>query len=520
MRLDRLSAAMAARYNSAQARVVRRRNCTLNTRMKVRKELRDWANKIDSPKVYWLNGMAGTGKTTIAYSLCDELERDCQLGASFFCSRLLPECRDLNRLIPTIAYQLASFSPSFRSALCDALADDRDLSTYDISTQFNKLIRKPLLVVNEAMPGNVVVGIDALDELSNSNDARLVLDILFRYAAELPIMFLVTSRPEPGVRDKMLSGGDQFRSILYLHDIERSLVQADIKTYLQVELQAIAPSPNQVQRLTERAGNLFIYAATAVRYILLDSSSADPLGRLEAMLQITSDPSSRKHKDIDTLYMVVLEAALEHPDLEPKEVDNIRLVLHTAVCSREPITAKSMASLLKTDESKVLLALQSLRSVLHVSETSGLISTLHASFPDYMLSIDRSGRFFCDEKQHNQVLAQCCFDVMRGSLRFNICDLESSHIFDRDVQDLSDRVNQSILPQLFYACRYWGNHLQGTTSSDVLRASLNGFLSTQLLFWMEVLNLKHSIGIGGEILLEAHRWLEVSIFGTKMAKEH
>jgi hypothetical protein len=30
---------------------------------------------------------------------------------------------------------------------------------------------------------------------------------------------------------------------------------------------------------------------------------------------------------------------------------------------------------------------------LHVSENTGLVSTLHAPFPDYLLSCERSGRF-------------------------------------------------------------------------------------------------------------------------------
>jgi hypothetical protein len=359
MRLDCLSPAVESRFNSAQASVIRRRKWTENTRTRICTGLHGWANEPNSPKVYWLNGMAGTGKTTIVYSLCEELEASCQLEASFFCSRLLPECRELNRLIPTIAYQLAGFSYPFRSALCDTLSGDRDLSTYDLSTQFNKLIREPLLSVKDVMPTNVVVAIDALDELSNVKVTRLVLDMLFRHVVDLPITFLVTSRPEPGIRETMLPRDDQVRSILYLHDIERSLVKADVETYLKNELQTTSLSPSQVERLVAQAGSLFTYVATAVRYILPDSFCADPVERLKALLQINSEPSSKKHRYIDELHTTILVAALEHPDLEPTEASNIRLVLYIAVCSREPITAKTMASLLKMGhENKVMLALR------------------------------------------------------------------------------------------------------------------------------------------------------------------
>jgi hypothetical protein len=99
---------------------------------------------------------------------------------------------------------------------------------------------------------------------SNSHGAQVVLDMLFGCAAVLPVKFLVASRPGPGVHAKMAAGDDRSRAILHLRDIERSLVREDIETYLKEELQSVALSTHQLHQLTEQAGNLFIYAATAV----------------------------------------------------------------------------------------------------------------------------------------------------------------------------------------------------------------------------------------------------------------
>jgi hypothetical protein len=104
---------------------------------------------------------------------------------------------------------------------------------------------------------------------------------------------------------------------------------------------------------------------------------------------------------------------------------------------REPIITEVLADLLKLgDEQSARSALEPLRSVLHVSEHGRLISTLHASFPDYMFNHGRSGRFFCEEGKHSEILARGCFETMEHSLRFNICDLESSFVCDMDVPDL------------------------------------------------------------------------------------
>jgi MoxR-like ATPase len=111
-----------------------------------------------------MNGMAGTGKTTIAYSLCDALHSACRLGASFFRSRLLPSYRDITRIFPTLAYQLARFSPPFRSELCEVLGSDPDIGSCSTDEQFNKLIKAPLLAVKDEVAEDIVVVIDGLDE--------------------------------------------------------------------------------------------------------------------------------------------------------------------------------------------------------------------------------------------------------------------------------------------------------------------------------------------------------------------
>ncbi|KAG8792948.1 hypothetical protein FRC12_004393 [Ceratobasidium sp. 428] len=517
MHLDRLSPVMQARYNSASAMLTRRRKCTPNTRVDILGGLHTWANTTESPQIYWLNGMAGTGKTTIMYSFCMELDNTYQLGASFFCSRLLPDCQDVTRIIPTIAYQLSSFSHPFKSALCDVLAGNRDLGTYDVLTQFDKLVKQPLLAVVEAMPNNLLVVIDAIDELSGDGDVLLLLDLLFRYSADLPVRFLVSSRPEPGVREQMLSRDNQSRMILHLHDVEQALVQADIETFLVEELRTISPSETQIQQLAQQAGNLFIYASTAIRYILPDRPSVDPYERLDSILRMKVDQSSKRHRDINALYSTVLAMALEHQDLETQEADNIRTVLNTIICIHEPMNITTLASLIGLGEKKVLVALQPLWSVLHTSESTGIVSALHASFPDYMLGRERSGRFWCDKPKHSDFLAQCCFNTMSKELRFNICGLESSFVLDKDVLDFSTRVDQAISAQLFYACQHWSNHLQDAEDSSVLRSSLDRFLTHRLLFWMEVLNAKQCIGIGETLLNKTQKWL-MSIGELRMRK--
>ncbi|KDN33718.1 hypothetical protein RSAG8_13187, partial [Rhizoctonia solani AG-8 WAC10335] len=437
--LDTLSSMDLARYNSKLALSVSRRQCTEATRTAILdSEMYAWADDPSREKIYYMEGMAGTGKTTIACTASATLESRGQLAAGFFCTRASAECRDANRIFPTIAYQLARLSTPFRSALCRALEKDKELASLDIATQFSRLIEQPLLVVKDRVANNLVVVIDALDECDNGDAVGTVIDMLFSSGGRLPIKFLITSRPEPSVRDKIVAQDLVLRSILYLHNVEKSLVRADVELYLHEELEFMSPDPAKIKQLAEQADNLFIYAATAVRYIRPGGKTVvNSQQRLETMLSLSS-VSQKKHEQIDALYSAILGAALDDPNLEPEETEYRRRVLWTAVWVQEPISIEVLTALVgSSNENLTETALQPLREVI----------------------------------------------------------------------GLKRRIDDNISRTLLYACRHWTGHLHLAAVSSDMCVTIEEFLSERLLSWMEVMNLKGWIALGGAILSIVERWL-------------
>ncbi|KAB5587757.1 Vegetative incompatibility protein HET-E-1 [Ceratobasidium theobromae] len=509
-RLEALTPAKSAHHDSSLSMEISRRTCTEGTRTTILSGLDEWSSDPNAKAIYLMSGMAGTGKTTIACSLSEKLEERKQLAASFFCSRTSPECRQVQRIIPTIAYQLARYSIPFQVALCEILGTDPDIGLRNIGKQFERLLKEPLMAVRDAIPDNLVVVIDALDECEDRNAVRRLLDLLFHFAGDIPLRFFVTSRPEPEIYKKMISQTPSSRTILHLHEIEKSLVQADITLYLKEELGSfMSTTPDQIRQLSERSGNLFIYAATLVRYLQLGERLDDHQKRLDSLLGTTLR-STKQYAQLDELYGAVLKSALSGKDLDEEEVEDVQAVLQAVICAQEPVDIETLAALAGIDDAqRARSALQPLRSVLHLSENIGLVSTLHASFPDFMFSQERSGPFFCNTTAHNQVLSRQCFSIMR-QLQFNICNLESSFVADKDINDLPDRVAKCISSSLSYACRYWADHLRLCDTSEDLRSMLGDFLSTRLLFWMEVMNLKKVMSTGMEALLKVKQWLQIS----------
>jgi hypothetical protein len=91
---------------------------------------------------------------------------------------------------------------------------------------------------------------------------------------------------------------------------------------------------------------------------------------------------------------------------------------------------------------------------------------------------------------------------MQAGLRFNIANIPSSFILDRDNATLSEAVERNISPVLSYSCRNWDYHLLGVASTD-LDATLSEFLELRVLFWIEAMNLLGSRGLCEPMLQRA-----------------
>ncbi|CAE6504664.1 unnamed protein product [Rhizoctonia solani] len=326
-RIEHLPSSLSAWYDSAEGIELRRRECTPGTRVNVLANLLDWARS-GGGGVYWLNGMAGTGKTTIAYSVCADLDARQQLGGSFFCSRLREECRNVNLIIPSIAYQLARFSRPFQSALSKVLEKDPNVYGRQPHMQFDALIARPILEVQHTLPEELIVVIDALDECDQKESTERMLDVLLSKSTNLPIMFIVSSRPEPQIRDQMTR--ERVKSRLVLHELDKGEVQADIDRYLREGLAQMNPSEAEITSLVERAGILFIYAATAVRYISYDNFHRNPGARLRTILN-RPDQITTQSTEIDDLYTTILKAAFGDERLEETDRVDMQQVLDWTV---------------------------------------------------------------------------------------------------------------------------------------------------------------------------------------------
>ena len=149
-------------------------------------------------RIYWLEGVAGIGKSTIANTIADEAMEKGMLGASFFFSRTDRPLRDPQLVFPTIAFQLAQSDEAFRNVIMEAIQQDATLAHRKRWPQFQGLILAPLLKVDPNRRATLIV-LDALEECEEKGAAE-ILRLLFSHGTRIPFLrILITSRPEPHI---------------------------------------------------------------------------------------------------------------------------------------------------------------------------------------------------------------------------------------------------------------------------------------------------------------------------------
>jgi hypothetical protein len=154
--------------------------------------------------------------------------------------------------------------------------------------------------------------------------------------------------------------------------------------------------------------------------------------------------------------------------------------------------------------------------VISIGEEDDHLRIGHLSFSEFLCDPQRCPALFLINKpRQSQKLAMACFRVMKEGLKFNICNLESSHLLNNEVTDLSRRTEKNISTTLLYSCRFWVAHLRDTAEIDldcrgILIKEVEDFLYSRLLFWLEVLSLKEETVVANIALWTLASWIQVS----------
>jgi WD40 repeat protein/tRNA A37 threonylcarbamoyladenosine biosynthesis protein TsaE len=533
--------------------------CMENTRTDLLATLESWARSSSGPPVLWLSGLAGTGKSTIARTLCQRLGDGGSdvLGASFFVSRDVQERRSPAHIVRSIVYQLAKKDHTFAKEVHQALDADRDLQvvgSYALHNQISSLLVQPAQAI--AADRSFVIVIDALDECVEDAKGRPGGDLLLLIARGLiplsgRLKLFITSRAESAIQRMFAKLSSDSRQTVLLHDLDTNVVQGDIRTYLQRSFQDIAaerkdsldlegwPSTEDFERLVLLCGVLFVVAATVIRFV--DHPKHSPRLRLAPVLMSgEGGPELSPYRRLDDLYTQVLGDAVKTEEEDSEELcRRIRVVVGAIVTVLRPLPVDGLAILLSTElhgdgihADDVQLAVESLSSLL-LFKKRGPVKVFHPSFPDFVQDPKRcrDARFFVASSEYHGRLAHSCLAILNRCLRYNICEIPHPGMKNADIVNLQERLDDAIrsspfakglgkqlvqaLPEIiYYASRSWAFHLARASRNPVdqlLLIELNNFCRNHTFHWLEFVSLEESRVSAGRSLPAAIEWCRVSV---------
>ena len=501
--LDRLPYANGAAFDSHAEE--HNPTCLPGTRTDVLERVYEWAGDPAGEPIFWLDGMAGTGKSTISRTVSRVFAGTGNLGASFFFKRVESERSQFTKFFSTLARQLILREPLTAPYIMQNLEEDATLVHKSMREQFEKLILNPL---SKAWDGLAtykycVIVVDALDECESEQDVKLMIRLLsLARPQKSPMKLFVTSRPEHPIRLEFsrLDGG--YRKMI-LHELPRLVIEKDIHTYLSHELARIRvdfdkmqpaslqlgetwPEKSDVESLANMASPLFIVAATACRFIG-ERRSGRPDRQMAKLLEYQT---TSHNSQLYSTYQPVLDQQIVGLSSADRKcvVEEFQYIVGTIINLIDPLSKTNLSNLLGVPPDVIDTRLDMLHSVLSVPmKDTSPVRLLHLSFREYLLDpeIQEQSVFGVDQETANANIASKCFAVMMQELKEDICNMKAPGTDRNYVSE--EKLNFCLPDHLRYACLYWTSHVQKANVPLLDDGQCWRFLEKHFLHWLEAM---------------------------------
>lgn len=424
-----------------------------------------------------------------------------RLGASFFFSRGGGDVSHASKFVTSIAIQLAQYIPALSEHIRKAVTERFDISNDSLRDQWDELIIRPLssLKSDDNLAPYLLV-IDALDECEDSSHVEIIIQLLAGLCGleKSQLRVLVTSRRETPIRHGFGRIDDIGHKDFLLQDITPSVVSHDISQFLTHNLERIReedylesdwPGDQAIASLVQNASGLFIWAATACRFVR-DGPFADE--RLQTLLEGGAGADASTPEDhLNGIYITVLKASV-NPGWSERErnmvFDLLRRVLGSIVVLFAPLSVESLAKLLAMPKPRVERMMKDLHAILDIpSQQRRPIRLHHPSFRDFLLDKGRCRdlNFWVEEKEAHRFLAERCVQLMSSSIKQDLHDCEARGVNPANMEMSS--IAKHLPPELQCASVYWVQHFLKSGIECTDDNYIHMFLKTHFLHWLEAL---------------------------------
>jgi hypothetical protein len=499
-------------------------------------DFRCWRDSGDS-KLLWIKGDPGKGKTMMMIALAEELSRQPEawpeawprLGflwpivgklipkpspcivSYFFCQRTDSRLNNAISVLKGLIYRLVAQETSLIRHI--KRYDNNDSGQVFDSPNAVYALRGILRdILNDSTLPRTYLLVDALDECSIG--LHQLLDIITddRFITQSKIKWLVSSRNQPEIEERLRPDGARMRVSLELNSAR---VSTAVTAFINFKVRELAlrkqydtKFEEEVKReLFQKSEATFLWVALACKRL-----GENPIWKTSSVLKDLLP-------GLEPLYGQMMDQILYQGD---DTVEFCKEILRSAVVAYRPLRLQELVATAKLP-STILDSVQSLTDLVHrcgsfLTTREETIYFIHQSAKDYLVT-GNGRKIFCASiaEEHGKIMHRS-LDILSKSLKKDLCDLRDPGTL---INEARGKFSKSSLHCIEYACSYWvyhlSDHVADSSCAEMNRGifsdggKVHKFLQMHLLHWLEALSLSGRLTDGVLMAQQLRSIVDVSM---------
>ena len=414
-------------------------------------------------RVLWLQGVPGAGKSVLASYLIRHLEEVGVLRQFFFFKHGEQTKRSIHTFLRSLAYQIASEVPEYRTLLSKMAGDVNTLEKAEARSLWQKLFKTGLLTLRLSQPLYWVV--DALDECDTPQQLiNMLSDIT---TSQTSIRILLVSRRTQALALNLQRIAERLNVDVSSVDNPAS----DLRQYVAKEMEYVPGRPDFKreisERILEKADGNFLWVHLVVMSI---TRCHTEIAIEEALDELPAD--------LEPLYQR-MESALAR-SLRPRDQSLAKTILTWAACSRRSLTITELAEALRPAYPNFIdlgHTVMQLCGGFVIIDSKGHISMIHQTAREYLTKTPGMQHSISPRIAHRELFLKCIEALSSTTRRAQSAQL-SSH------------------PFIIYAATSWFYHL---SLSVVLLDHLQTLILSKFFQGPSVLDWIHTLALTGQL---------------------
>ncbi|KAJ5817200.1 WD40 repeat-like protein [Penicillium robsamsonii] len=347
------------------------------------------ANDIHS-NILWLYGNPGTGKSTMAITLAEEIPKqqdfvnDDRILAYFFCDSAHETRRTVTAILRGLLYQFQKQRPHFLEHFL-AKFSERGESIFD---SFDALWSIFTQIIDDKLTGHKYCVIDALDECDD-NSQHIFLTQLDHYYRETPkehenkLHILITSRPYPEIYEHLRFF--RHKDLSQYHQRKQ-----DIKQMISEKVQNLKQKKTYTKSIEQEVTRILLDKAEGTfLWIGIACQELSKIRSRDAVKTLQNLP-----RGLDSLYRELLNNAIQQNRDEEGKINEI---LHFVAVAQTTMTVSMLSQACRSyedepDEERITFFREDIEMCrLMVIIEGNFVRLLHKSVKDFLLKMECEG---------------------------------------------------------------------------------------------------------------------------------